>query len=113
MVVSALTLLETQVALERKRKAGKLPSSVVAAVRAHIEAEVDRQRLHLHAVADIDYQGADGISQRVQEPIRSLDALHAAVAQRLGLELVTLDQRLHQAAQAVGIPTRWVDPATI
>lgn len=111
VAVSALTLLETRVALERK--AGKLPASAVAAVRARIEAEVSSHRLHLHAVEDADYHGADGISQRVHGPIRSLDAIHAAVAQRLGLELVTLDQRLHEAAQAAGIPTRWVDPATI
>ena len=113
VAVSALTLLETRVALERKRKAGKLSPSVVAAVRARIVAEVGSQRLHLYEVEEADYHGADGISQRVHGPIRSLDAIHAAVAQRLGLELVTLDQRLHEAAQAAGIPTRWVDPATI
>ena len=113
VAVSALTLLETRVALERKRKAGTLSPSAVAAVRARIETEVSNGRLHLHAIADADYHGADGISQRVHGPIRSLDAIHAAVAQRLGLELVTLDQRLHEAAQAAGISTRWVDPATI
>ena len=48
-------LLETRVALRRKRKAGKL-----------------------HVVEDADYHGADGISQRVHSPIRSLDAIHAA-----------------------------------
>jgi predicted nucleic acid-binding protein len=113
VAVSALTLLETRVALERKRKAGKLSSSAVAAVRARIEAEVSSRHLQLHAIEDADYHGADGISQRVQSPIRSLDAIHAAVAQRLGLELVTLDQRLHEAAQAAGISTRWVNPSTI
>ena len=113
VAVSALTLLETRVALDRKRKAGKLPASAVAAVRARIEAEVSNHRLHLHAVEDADYHRADAISQRVHGPIRSLDAINAAVAQRLGLELVTLDQRLHEAAQAAGIPTRWVDPSAI
>jgi predicted nucleic acid-binding protein len=108
-----LTLLETRVALERKRKAGKLSASAVAAVRARIEAEVSSRRLYLHAVEDADYHGADGISQRVPGPIRSLDAIHAAVAQRLGLELVTLDQRLCEAARAAGISTRWVNPATL
>lgn len=113
VAVSVLTLLETRVAVERKRKAGKLPVSAVAAVRARIEAEVSSRRLRLHAVDDADYHGADGISQRVHGPIRSLDAIHAAVAQRLGLELVTLDQRLHEAAQTAGLPTRWVDPRVL
>ena len=111
VAVSSLTLLETRVALERKRKAGKLQPSAVAAVRARIEAEVSSGRLRLYAVEDADYHGADAISQRVPGPIRSLDAIHAAVAQRLGLALVTLDQRLYEAARAAGISTRWVDPA--
>lgn len=109
VAVSGLTLLETRVALERKRKAGSMTASAVMAIRARIEADLQAQRLQLHAVEETDYRGADGISQQVPGPIRSLDALHAAVAQRLGLELVTLDRRLCEAARAAGITTRWAD----
>lgn len=109
VAISALSLLETRVALERKRKAGGMTTGAVAAVRARIEADVSAQRLLLHVVEDADYHGADAISQQVPGPLRSLDAIHAAVAKRLGLELVTLDRRLNEAAQAAGIPTRWVD----
>ena len=108
VAVSSLTLLETQVALERKRKAGGMTAGAVTAVRVRIEADVSAQRLRRHAIEDGDYYGADVISQQVPGPIRSLDALHAAVAKRLGLELVTLDRRLHEAAHAAGIPTRWM-----
>jgi predicted nucleic acid-binding protein len=85
VAVSSLTLLETYVALERKRKAGKLLPNMVAAVRARMEVDVTNQRLQMNAVEEMDYRRADGISQRVHSPIRSLDALHAAVAQRLGM----------------------------
>jgi predicted nucleic acid-binding protein len=106
VAVSSLTLLETYVALERKRKAAKLLPNLVTAVRARIEADIANQRLQIHAVEEIDYRSADEISQRVQSPIRSLDALHAAVAQRLSLELITLDRRLYEAARAAGIAAR-------
>ena len=109
VAVSALTLLETLVALERKRKAGGMTASAVSAVRSRIEADVNSQRLGRHAVEDADYHGADALSRQVPGPLRSLDAIHAAVAQRLGMELVTLDRRLYEAARAAGIPSRWVD----
>jgi predicted nucleic acid-binding protein len=113
VAVSALTMLETQVALERKRKAGKLPDLAVQAVRARLTAELDCRRLCYYPVDDADYRRADELSQCVPGPIRSLDVIHAALAQRLGLALVTLDQRLHVAAQAAGLASRWRDVSVL
>ena len=41
--------------------------------------------------------------RRLDLPLRTLDALHIAIAQRLGANLVTFDRRMADSARALGL----------
>ncbi len=82
---------------------------VLRAVRGHGEAARERardvlKRLVLLAIDDRVIEQAAGLDGRV---LRSLDAIHGASALQLGDEivaLVTYDERMQDAARAMGIP---------
>jgi predicted nucleic acid-binding protein len=50
-----------------------------------------------------DIRTADHFVRRFELKLRTPDAIHAAVAQRLGATLITLDRRLLRAASALGV----------
>ena len=50
-----------------------------------------------------DILHADGFLRRLDLPLTAPDAIHIAIAQRLGATLVTFDQRMASAARALGI----------
>lgn len=52
--------------------------------------------------ADIVLAGA--FLRRLDLPLRTPDAIHIAVVQRLGATLVTFDQRMAANARALGVP---------
>jgi predicted nucleic acid-binding protein len=106
-VISTLTLLGTHSAWERKRKLGRIAAADVVAARDLLAADIAEGLVSLVPVLAEDFVGADALSRRVPQPIRTLDALHAAIARRLGLPLATFDQQLHEAAQADGVATRF------
>lgn len=54
-------------------------------------------------VVPADVRRAEQIVRRFDLMLKTPDALHAAIAERLGARLVTLDQRLAVAARALGI----------
>ena len=51
--------------------------------------------------ADVGF--ADGLLRRFDQPLRTPDALHLAVAFRIGATLATFDTRMATAARAIGI----------
>jgi predicted nucleic acid-binding protein len=50
-----------------------------------------------------DLLNADQWLRRLELPLRAPDALHIAIAQRLGFELATFDQQMSASALALGI----------
>jgi uncharacterized protein len=55
------------------------------------------------AVQRADFQRAAALAHQESLKLRAGDALHLAIAERLELELATLDGHLHDAATAIGI----------
>lgn len=51
-----------------------------------------------------DVAAADAWLRGLDPPLRTLDALHIAIAQRLDATLVTFDQRMAAGARALGTP---------
>ncbi len=69
-------------------------------------ADFDTWRVGSASSVDVeaaDIRLADAYIRRFDLMLRAPDALHAAICSRLGLTLVTLDRRLANAAQALGI----------
>jgi uncharacterized protein len=51
-----------------------------------------------------DIRAAESILRRLDLNLRAPDAIHIALAQRLGAELATFDTRMAECAQALGAP---------
>ncbi|MEJ1969076.1 MAG: type II toxin-antitoxin system VapC family toxin [Rhizomicrobium sp.] len=51
-----------------------------------------------------DIRGAEVLLRRLDLPLRAPDALHIAIAQRVGAELATFDGKMAASARALGIP---------
>jgi hypothetical protein len=56
------------------------------------------------AMESIDIATADAIVRRLDLPLRAPDALHIAIAQRIGAELATFDDKMAASARALGLP---------
>ena len=61
-------------------------------------------RADLVEIESSDFHLANIFVRRFDLMLRAPDALHAAVCRRLGLTMVTLDQRLARAAAALDVP---------
>ena len=51
-----------------------------------------------------DGRGAEAMLRRLDLPLRAPDAIHIAIAQRLGAELATFDEKMAQSARRLGLP---------
>lgn len=102
IVVGDLAIAEFGAALShhvRSQRASEIASnSVLALFDQWVTSEAERL-----AVASSDIVRAGTIVRRVDLKLLSPDAIHAAVCERLGLTLVTLDSRLADAAARLGV----------
>jgi predicted nucleic acid-binding protein len=75
------------------------------AVSAFADFDHWRARVATHVVVEsADVVAAETIIRRLDLPLRAPDALHIAIAQRLGAELATFDEKMKSGAQALGLP---------
>lgn len=101
LVISGWTLTEMASVGAIKERAG----TVSPAVRAEAMRAFQRfasTELQVVEVEAFDYRGAASLVEKVAN-LRAGDALHVAIAHRLGAKLATLDLRLGQAASACGV----------
>lgn len=105
-VLSPLTMAETRVTLIRKAHRGVLNWTESDAALAHLDDLLGRGLFRVEPLTPADFQRAPEEARRAPWPggLRTLDALHLAVALRLGLPLATFDADLAQAARACGHP---------
>ena len=103
LFVSDFAAAEVVAALSRLVRTG-LIANADAAERL---ADFDVWRAAMGTPADIhaaDARLANAYVRRFELMLRAPDALHAAIARRLGATLITLDHRLVAAARELGIP---------
>jgi predicted nucleic acid-binding protein len=51
-----------------------------------------------------DVRSADALMRRLDLPLRTPDALHIAIAERVGATLATFDVKMAAAARVIGLP---------
>ena len=102
-VVSALTEVEVFSALSRKVREGVLSADDAAAIRGALLGHISRGALRRVAVEAAHFKEARDRIADPHLPLRTLDALHLAVARLGALALVTADPRLAIAARATGV----------
>ena len=101
--ISALTEVELNSAIARKIRENQLSKKdgkkIIATFRSHTAKALYRL---LPLEAD-HYQIAGNWIAEFSTPLKTLDALHLAVASQAGLTLLTSDQQLSKAAEHFGV----------
>lgn len=108
-VISRLTEVELASAVARKVREGGL-------VRQDAHRILDVAARHVregyYVVRDMaaeDWGRARVLLARMYLPLRTLDALHLVLAERMGIELYTADEKLRRSAEAVGVPVQFLE----
>lgn len=103
--ISTLTSVEMRCLLARRRRAGEITSEIEERAFFAFEEDVQNGHLFLHPVDDHAVQGGLALLDRLAEhPLRTLDALHLALARQLAApRLATADVRMAEAGAALGL----------
>ena len=103
--VSRLTVVEFRCLLARRRRVGEVTKSIESRVYASFEKDVGAGFLQVYPVADEHLIAALSLITRLGRfPLRTLDALHLAIAQGIHCRrLATADKTMADAAKAAGL----------
>jgi len=102
VVLSDFAVLEMSSALARKVRTGDLTPQEASAAFAAIDAFARNLDAAIETTA-ADLATATALVRRLDLRLRGPDALHIAIAQRLGATLFTFDQRMAEAATVLGV----------
>jgi uncharacterized protein len=103
--ISRLTVVEFRCLLARRRRAREITKTIEARVYASFEQDIGAGFLLVHPVADEHLIEALSLVTRLgRYPLRTLDALHLAIAQGIHCRrLATADKTMAAAGKAVGL----------
>jgi predicted nucleic acid-binding protein len=97
--ISRLTVVEFRCLLARRRRAGDITPTHETRIGDTFATDIAAGALAVYSVEDSDFQGATTlIGDLRRRALRTLDALHLAVARRLDAELVATADRVMAAA---------------
>ena len=108
--MSDLTEVELRSALSRKVRIGELSTTSATQIVSRFSGHLEEGLYMRTPLERRHYDMAAGWLGRFTLTLRTLDALHLAVATSEGLRLVTADATLARSAKALGIETRWLRP---
>lgn len=101
--LSLLTQVELTSAVAKKIRAKELSSEDGNRILAKFISHVDTGLFQIISVEDYHWQLAKNWIGLFTTPLRTLDALHLAIAANEELQLVTADKALFQAAETLGV----------
>lgn len=103
--ICRLGLVEIRCALARKRRNKAISKNREKAAMDEVRTDIQDGALIVHPGGDSHFTEAFHlIDQLIEIPLRSLDAIHLAIARSLNVrELATADAVMRQAAQALGM----------
>ena len=103
--ISRLSVVEVRCLLARRRRAGEITKAIESRVYAAFEKDVGAGSLQVYPVADGHLIAALGMIERLgRYPLRTLDALHLAIAQGIHCRrLATADKTMAAAGKAAGL----------
>ena len=105
MAISRLNFVEIRCALARRRRNGQIDASLETDALKELHADLHDGALVLHAVTDSQLSAAFHLIESLLPlPLRSLDALHLAIARDIAAdEFATADKIQADAAAALGL----------
>jgi hypothetical protein len=104
-VISRLTVVEFRCLLARRRRAGEITKTIESRVYASFEKDIGAGFLEVYPVADEHLIAALALITRLTRyPLRTLDALHLAIAHGVHCRrLATADKTMADAGKAAGL----------
>lgn len=104
-VISRLTILEMRCLLARRRRSGDIDTTAERAAYRLFQDDIQRGDLEVVAVADEHVVAAIALIERLaDQPLRTLDALHLAIARDAAATVIaTADRAQATAAAALGL----------
>lgn len=104
-VISRLTSVELRCLLARRRCAGEIAAEHERDAWFTFEDDIRAGHLDVEALADDHAMKARHLLEQLGDvPLRTLDALHLAIAQSIGADvLATADLEMARAARALGL----------
>jgi len=104
-VISRLSVVEFRCLLARRRRAGEISKAIESRVYASFEKDVGAGFLQVYPVTDEHLIAALGLITRLgRYPLRTLEALHLAIAQGIHCRrLATADKTMADAGKAAGL----------
>jgi hypothetical protein len=103
--LSDLSCAEFSSAISIAVRTGRLPVGAAREKLAMFDAWVGAEA-HLNELSRDDFAAATLLVRRFELALRTPDALHIAIAMRLGATLATFDERMAGAARAVGLSVK-------
>jgi len=106
--ISSLTAIEMRCLLARRRRAMEITAEQEMRCQAVFEDDVGEGYLQLLPLEDSHARAAIRLIETLPgHPLRTLDALHLAIARRAGIEIVaTADRVMAEAAEAIGLSAK-------
>ena len=103
--ISRPSVVEFRWLLAQRRRAGEITKAIESRVYASFEKDVGAGFLQVYPVADEHLIAALGLITRLgRYPLRTLDALHLAIAQGIHCRrLATADKTMADAGKAAGL----------
>lgn len=105
IVVSRLTLVEIRSTLARRQRAGEISEDIAELAMNEVRIDLQDGLLDVQPVADEQVAQALHLIERLSPlPLRTLDALHLAIALDCGIDdFATADRQQAEAARALGL----------
>ena len=100
--ISDLSEVEFASAVSRRVRAGDIASEAGHAAVADFDAWIIHAQRAVLSAADLAV--AKSYLRRFNLPLRTGDAMHIAVAQRIGATLATFDRQMADSAARLGVP---------
>jgi predicted nucleic acid-binding protein len=101
--ISPLTEVEVCSALAIKVRTGELDAATARSLFSEFQWHVEEDRYHVLTMGAREHRFACGWISHFATPLRTVDALHLAVAHTNGLMLLTADKRLARSAEHFGV----------
>lgn len=101
-VISDLCVAELNVVIRRKQRQGFMSEEAASAVFELFDQHVEDIYVRV-GLDDGHLEATRQLSLQTETPLRTLDALHLAVATDVGGAIATFDDRLAQASRSVGV----------
>lgn len=109
-VISLLTEVELTSTISRWVRTGELSDDQAALVGKAFAEDLRLNVFERTEFANRHYWQARAWLQKRTTNLRTLDALHLAVATENGWPMITADRQLHEAAKNLGHPTNLAEP---